>query len=101
METERPRALTGLVGQALSQKKSRPLEIAPLSTPIVPISSSPLTQTSVGAALEHPGSHQLQTALSSADLRVMLASPTKLREVALLTELLQPPLALRPHRRLR
>ena len=53
------------------------------------------------AAIEHPGSYQLHPALTSGELRAMLASPTKLREVALLTELLQPPLALRPPRRSR
>jgi hypothetical protein len=86
------------VSQSLAQKKARPLEITPLSTPITPI-SSPLTQTSVGSAIEHPGAYQLHPALTSRELRAMLASPTKLREVALLTELLQPPLALRPRRR--
>jgi hypothetical protein len=101
IEPEHPRALTGLVSQSLAQKKARPLEITPLSTPMTPISSSPLTQKTVGAAIEHPGSYQLHTALTSGELRTMLASPTKLREVALLTELLQQPLALRPPRRLR
>jgi hypothetical protein len=101
IESDRPRALTGLVSQPLAQKKAKPLEIAPLSTPITPISSSPLTQTSARSALEHPGARQLNPALTSGELRAMLGSPKKLREVALLTELLQPPLALRPPRRLR
>jgi hypothetical protein len=99
-EPERTRALTGLVGQVLVPKKAQHLEIAPLASPLKPL-SAPLTKASVGTSLEHPGAHPLPTALSSGELRTMLASAGKLREVALLTELLQPPLALRPPRRLR
>jgi hypothetical protein len=98
VEPERPRALTGLVSQPLVPKKAQHLEIAPLASPLRPL-SAPLTKASVGTSLEHPGSHLLPTALTSGELRTLLASPTKLREVALLTELLQPPLALRPPRR--
>jgi hypothetical protein len=78
----------------MAQKRNRPLEIVPLSSPLAPI-NSPLTQTSVGAKIEHPGSPDSPPAFTSESLRTMLANPTKLREVALLTELLQPPLALR------
>ncbi|HZW33541.1 MAG TPA: hypothetical protein VFF52_22670, partial [Isosphaeraceae bacterium] len=79
-------------------KKAQPLEIAPLASPLRPL-SAPLTKTSVGPPLEQPGSYPVPPALTSTELRTMLASPTKLREVALLTELLQPPVALRPPRR--
>ena len=98
VEPERARALTGLVSQPLVPKKAQHLEIAPLASPLKPL-STPLTKTSVGTPLEHPSPHLLHTALTSGELRTMLASPTKLREIALLTELLQPPLALRPPRR--
>jgi hypothetical protein len=100
VEPERPRALTGLVSQALVPKKAQHLEITPLASPLKPLSAS-LTKASAGTSPEPPGAHPLPTALSSGELRTMLASPGKLREVALLTELLQPPLALRPPRRLR
>jgi hypothetical protein len=100
IEQERPRALTGLVAQSLAQKKNRPLDIVPLSTPITPI-SSPLMQVSQSSTPEAARSTAVKTqpTLTSDALRTMLASPTKLREVALLGELLQPPVALRAHRR--
>jgi hypothetical protein len=99
-EADHQRALTSLVNQSLAQKKNRPLEITPLSSPLSPI-AVPLTQTSIGAAIEHPGSYQLETALTSGELRVMLSKSNKLREIALLNELLQPPVSLRAprHRR--
>jgi hypothetical protein len=100
IEPDRPRPLTGLVSQPLAQKKARPLEITPLASPISPI-GSPLTQTSAGSASEHPSTDSLPTALTCGELRAMLAVPAKLREIALLGELLQPPLALRPPRRFR
>jgi hypothetical protein len=99
VESERPRALTGLVSQSLSQKKARPLEIAPLATPITPISSTPLTQSSAGPTTVQTAGALLRPALTGTELRAMFASPNKLREVALLTEILQPPVALRGRRR--
>src|SRR5579875_2178350 len=101
MEPERPRALTGLVGQSLAQKKARPLDVAPLSTPIAPITSAPLTTASQTHAPEvaRTAAPQDAPSLSTDDLRAMLASPKRLREVALLGELLQPPVSLRAPRR--
>jgi hypothetical protein len=96
----RPRALTSLVTQSMAQKRNRPLEITPLSAPLSPI-NAPVTQISTGAKIEHPGSPDSPPAFTSEALRAMLANSTKLREVALLTELLQPPLALRHGRRRR
>ena len=100
IEPERPRALTGLVSQGLAAKKSRPLEITPLSSPITPI-GSPTTQISQGTTLDLPYATTTKShpTLTSNDLRVMLGSPGKLREIALLGELLQPPIALRAPRR--
>ena len=95
-EPGKPRALTTLVTQSMAQKRNKRLEIAPLA-----MINSPLTQASAGAEIEHPGSPDSAPAFTSESLRKMLASPTKLREVALLTELLQAPIALRHTRRLR
>jgi hypothetical protein len=96
VEPGKPRALTTLVNQSMAQKRTKRLEIAPLA-----MINSPLTQHSAGAQIEHPGSPDSAPAFTSESLRTMLASSTKLREVALLTELLQPPIALRRTRRLR
>jgi len=96
-EPGRPRALTTLVTQSMAQRRNRPLEITPLAAPLAQI-GSPLTQISAGAPIEHPGSPDSAPAFTALSLRTMLANSTKLREVALLTELLQPPLALRRRR---
>ncbi len=93
IESERPRVLTGLVSQPLGPKKGRTLEIVPLSTPITPL-GSPLTQQTT-PNLPHATTNKPRPTLTSSDLRTMLASPAKLREIALLGELLQPPVALR------
>ncbi len=99
-ESERPRLLTGLVSQPLGPKKGRTLEIVPLSTPISPI-NSPLTQVSQQTIpdMPHATTNKPIPTLTSSDLHSMLASPARLREIALLGELLQPPVALRGPRR--
>ncbi len=101
IESERPRALTGLVGQSLSQRRAKPLEMTPLSTPMAPISSSPLTASSPTPAAEvaRTAARPDIPSLSIDELRAMLASPKRLREVALLGELLQPPVSMRAPRR--
>jgi hypothetical protein len=101
IETERPRALTGLVSQSLSQRKAKPLEIAPLATPIVPISSTPLTQASAVPTTVQSAAAQARPALTGTELGAMFASAKKLREVALLSEIMQPPIALRARQRSR
>lgn len=100
-ERERPRALTGLVGQSLAQTKARPLEIAPLTAPIARISTAPLIAGSPTPAPEvaRTAARPADPSLSIDELRAMLASPRRLREVALLGELLQPPVAMRAPRR--
>jgi hypothetical protein len=99
IESERPRLLTGLVGQPLGPKKTRALEIVPLSTPMSPL-SSPLTQQ-MSPNVPHATTNKPTPTLTSSDLRTMLASPARLREIALLGEILQPPVALRAPRRTR
>ena len=98
-EPERPRLLAGLTSQDLLSNKSRPLQITPLANPIAPI-GTPTPQVSQGTTLDLPyrTSTKSQPVLSSDDLRDMLASPGKLREIALLGELLQKPVALRAPR---
>jgi hypothetical protein len=98
IEPDRPRALTGLVGQSMAQKRTKPLDITPLATPMSPL-SSPLTQASAAEPARDTARTPTPT-LTSGALRAMLASPARLREVALLGELLQPPVSLRGRRRL-
>ena len=94
VEQGRPRALTTLVTQSMAQTRARPLEITPLGSPLAPI-NSPLTNVTTGAKIEHPGSLDSPPAFTALSLQTMLQNPIRLREAALLTELLQPPLALR------
>jgi len=97
-EPGQPRALTTLITQSMAQKKNRPLELTPLDDPLAPL-GMPLTHLATSALREQPKSWDLPPAFDSAALRAMLASRNKLREVALLSEILQPPLALRRRRR--
>jgi hypothetical protein len=93
-EPGKPRALTSLVTQSMADMKARPLEIIPLSSPITPI-STPLTQQTAGAIVQPAASANAPPAYDSSQLRLMFAKPNKLREIAVLTEVLGRPLALR------
>jgi len=97
-EQGQPRALTNQVTQSMALKKNRPLEISPLDTPPTPF-GIPLSHLATSALREQPKSWDVPPAFDSAALRTMLASKNKLREAALLSEILQPPLALRPRSR--
>jgi hypothetical protein len=86
--------LTALVNESIAQNKSKHLEITPLSSAISPLKgvSSPTT-----AALPREGpSH---APVTRADILAMLHSADRLREAALVSEILQPPLARRAPRR--
>jgi len=98
-EPETRRVLTDQVGQSMAMERSKPLEIVPLSASMAPL-SRPLSQTSpVPGSLAQTSASW--PAVSSTDVRRMLATPGKLRELVLLSEILQPPLALRRrHRRI-
>ena len=89
----RPSRLTGLVSQGLAPEPA-PGDHA-FIVPISPI-GSPTAQISAGTTLDLPYATTTKShpTLSSTDLRTMLASPGKIREIALLGELLQPPVAL-------
>jgi hypothetical protein len=77
----------------MAMERSKPLEIVPLSASMAPL-SRPLSQASLEprSLAKTPAS---LPAVSSADVRRMLATPGKLRELVLLSEILQPPLSLR------
>ncbi len=98
---ERPRTLAGLTAEPLSSRRGRPLEMTPLSAPIAPITATPLTvdSSAPGDAARVVFSPADTPTLSASELGSMLASPKRLREVALLGELLQPPISLRAPRR--
>jgi hypothetical protein len=97
-EAGRPRALTSLVSQSMAEKKARPLAIAPLAAPLAPI-AAPLSETVAVPVTQQPAARPRLPSYSAGELRSLLTSTTKLREMAVLSELLQPPLVLRPLRR--
>lgn len=99
-QPETRRALTDQVNRSLAKQRSKPLEISPLSTPITTL-SSPLSHASVTprfAQLQETGT-AAPPPLSPVEVQKLLASPARLREVFMLTEILRPPVALRHQRR--
>jgi hypothetical protein len=88
--------LTDQVTQALAQRRSKPLEISPLSAPL-----SSLTRPLSGASTPPQAEPAPIPALTSlpplggAAIQKLLTSPSRLREVFILTEILRPPVALR------
>jgi hypothetical protein len=109
-ETGKPRALSGLVNRSLAEGKARPLEIEPLSAQMVPI-HVPLAQsvsasvTSVSATAPTVTGRgvagESRPAVTCAEIRSRFAAADKLREIAILSEILQPPVSVRPPRRFR
>jgi hypothetical protein len=78
----------------MALRKNRPLEISPLDAPAAQL-GTPLTHLATSTLRDGPNPSEIPHAFDSAALRAMLRSQNKLREVALLSEILQPPLALR------
>ena len=91
-EVVRPRALTNQINQSMAKAMGRPLEITPLELPLATLSSS-LIPLGTRAAAEVQRRQPTGSGLDAQRVRAMLGSPEKLREIAILTELLQPPLA--------
>jgi len=99
-EPGKPRALSGLVNQSLGERKAGRLEIAPLAAPLVPI-ELPLAQSISSSVTGVTAPNQRMPAVTGAEVRSRLATAGQLREIAFLSEILQPPVALRPPRRAR
>jgi hypothetical protein len=87
-----------MVNQSLALRKAKPLEITPLSAPITGLSRSLADASTVSEIRSRPA-REGRPALTGGEIRGLLASPGKIREVVLLSEILRPPLALRRARR--
>jgi hypothetical protein len=96
-EAEPHRALSEQLSQSLALQKTRPLEITPLATPIAPL-ARPVAGVSAGLQASSQPVPLSGPAITSGSIRRLLASPAQLREFAVLSEILQPPLALRARR---
>ncbi len=101
-EAVRQRALTSQVNQSMALAMGRPFEGTQLEAPLAALSSS-LTPLGNRSAASEQDAEALPPgqAMDVAAVRAMLASPKRLREVAILSELLKPPLGLRPRGRFR
>jgi hypothetical protein len=84
----------------MAKLASRPLEITPLEQPLESLSST-LVPLGTRGAVDPTRSERNASAFDARAVAQMLSSPQKLREVAILTELLRPPAALRQKRRIR
>jgi hypothetical protein len=100
VEPEKGRRLTSQINLSMANAANRPLEITPLEIPLSSLSST-LTPLGSRASIEPRSSRAPAPTLNATSARAMLSSPEKLREVAILTEILKPPLALRQSRRSR
>jgi len=96
-EPKTHRALSDQVNQSMALQRNKPLEITPLFSSLAPL-SLPLSQASVAPQVQQERGTANPVTLSGLDIRKMLSSPGKLREFALLTEVLLPPVSLRPRR---
>jgi len=99
-EPGKPRTLSGLVNQSLGDWKTGRLEIAPLGAPLVPI-DLPLAQSVASPVTAATARTQPIPAVTGAEVRSMLVTARQLREIALLSEILQRPVSLRPPHRAR
>jgi hypothetical protein len=99
-EADKGRRLSNQINLSMAQAANRPLEITPLDIPLSTLSST-LTPLGVRGSLEPRSFRNAAATLDSRTARAMLTSPEKLREIAILSEVLKPPLALRQGRRSR
>ena len=99
-EPEKGRRLSSQINLSMSQAANRPLEITPLEIPLSSLTST-LTPLGTRASLEPRAGRTSASALDPTSVRAMLGSPAKLREAAILTEILKPPVSLRSSRRSR
>jgi hypothetical protein len=97
--TPAPRPLSGILSAPLSiaTPGPRPLDLNTLSLP-----TSPLTVAGprdLARAVAEPSQQVTRPAKVGDDYSQLVSTPAKLREAVLLSEILQPPLALRRRRR--
>lgn len=91
-----PRALSGSGTTHLAPQLNRSMDVKPLTRP----TSAPLTDVeTAGASRSIPTRPASQDAPQPTDPRPLVVSPEKVRESIIMSEILRPPLALRPARR--
>ncbi len=93
-DSKQQRRLSSQINQSMAQAANRPLEITPIDIPLSSLSST-LTPLGARAAIGPSSFQSVAPALDAKSIREMLRSPQKLREIAILSEVLRPPVALR------
>ncbi len=97
-EQSTPRALSAMVNESMAETRNRPLEITPLASPLTPL-MVPLSAASSALAAEKAVERPVGVPVEH--IRLALSAPDRLRELAVLSEILKPPLSLRSLRRSR
>jgi hypothetical protein len=88
-----------MVNQSLARQKAKPLELTPLSAPITGLTRS-LSDYTAEPDINRRHAGDSRPTLTGVEVRGLLATPERIREVVLMNEILQPPVALRGGRRL-
>jgi hypothetical protein len=83
--------------ESMALRRNKPLEITPLGAPMKRL-SRPLTDASAFAQVAQDRGAAPDASLTAAMARKLMSTPEGLRGVAVLTEILLPPLALRRRR---
>lgn len=96
LEPETRRALSDQVGQAMGMRRNQPLEIKPLAPKLEALSVSLSKPVTLGD--DHLPAAAPRPAIDARSIQEMFAEARKLREVAVLSEILQPPVSLRRRR---
>jgi hypothetical protein len=96
-EAQPQRALSDQMNQSMALQRTKPLELTPLNAPIAKL-ARPITQASATAQVAQDRGASPAASFSASEFRTLMATPGRLREIAVLSEILRPPVALRPRR---
>lgn len=90
------RVLSEQVGQSMALNRGQPMDLSPLKSKLTSLSDAPLRNAPSAAATV--ASNDVPPSLTAQQLSRMIADRPRLREMALLAEVLQPPVSLRRFR---
>lgn len=95
-EADTPRALSDQVGLSMAQNRGEAMaNLSSLASSFTSLGGKSLSSVSVAATVH---SYDAPPALSAADVRQLIAEPARLREMAIIADLLQPPVSRRGRR---
>ncbi|AMV39449.1 hypothetical protein [Planctomyces sp. SH-PL62] len=91
------RVLSEQVGQSMALNRGKPMDLSPLTSKLTALGDTSLRNASSAAATV--ASNVVPPSLTAQELSRMIADQPRLREMALIAEVLQPPVSLRRSRR--